>query len=88
VGSSCNVCREADPRRAAILCYRPDGSGEELFAHGPSERRGNGILAGHGGDGGRVLGRPVDVIVGWDGALYVSDDYSGRVDRITYRSSP
>jgi glucose/arabinose dehydrogenase len=34
VGSSCNVCLEQDPRRAAILRYRPDGSGEEIFATG------------------------------------------------------
>jgi glucose/arabinose dehydrogenase len=34
VGSSCNVCEEADPRRAAILRYRPDGSGEEIVAEG------------------------------------------------------
>ncbi len=34
VGSSCNVCLEVDPRRAALLRYRPDGSGQELFATG------------------------------------------------------
>jgi glucose/arabinose dehydrogenase len=35
VGSSCNVCREDDPdRRAAMLRFRPDGSGEETFATG------------------------------------------------------
>ncbi len=34
VGSSCNVCREQDPRRAAILRYEADGSGERLFASG------------------------------------------------------
>jgi glucose/arabinose dehydrogenase len=34
VGSSCNVCDEADPRRAAILRYNPDGSGEEIYARG------------------------------------------------------
>ncbi|MEE9278840.1 MAG: PQQ-dependent sugar dehydrogenase [Myxococcota bacterium] len=34
VGSSCNVCEEEDPRRAAILRYRADGSGEELYATG------------------------------------------------------
>ncbi len=34
IGSSCNVCREEDPRRAAIVRYRPDGSGEEIFARG------------------------------------------------------
>lgn len=34
VGSSCNVCIEKDKRRAAILRFRPDGSGEEIFAEG------------------------------------------------------
>jgi glucose/arabinose dehydrogenase len=34
VGSSCNVCQEVDPRRAALLRYRPDGSGEEIYATG------------------------------------------------------
>jgi glucose/arabinose dehydrogenase len=34
VGSSCNVCMEPDPRRAALLRYRPDGSGEEIHATG------------------------------------------------------
>ncbi len=34
VGSSCNVCLEKDPRRAAILRFRPDGSGAEIYATG------------------------------------------------------
>jgi glucose/arabinose dehydrogenase len=34
VGSSCNVCVEDDPRRAAMLRMRPDGSGAEVFATG------------------------------------------------------
>jgi glucose/arabinose dehydrogenase len=34
VGSSCNVCAEEDARRAAILRYNPDGSGEGIFASG------------------------------------------------------
>lgn len=34
VGSSCNVCVEEDPRRAAILRYALDGTGEELYATG------------------------------------------------------
>jgi glucose/arabinose dehydrogenase len=34
VGSSCNVCRERDKRRAAVVRYRADGSGEEIFASG------------------------------------------------------
>ena len=34
VGSSCNICEESDPRRAAILRFNPDGSGYERFAWG------------------------------------------------------
>lgn len=34
VGSSCNVCIEEDKRRAAMLRYQIDGSGEELYATG------------------------------------------------------
>lgn len=34
VGSSCNVCEEKDPRRAAILRFNPDGTGAEIFARG------------------------------------------------------
>jgi glucose/arabinose dehydrogenase len=34
VGSSCNLCDEPDPRRAAITRYRLDGSGERPFATG------------------------------------------------------
>lgn len=34
VGSSCNVCEEDDPRRAAIWRYNADGSGGEPFAVG------------------------------------------------------
>lgn len=34
IGSSCNVCIEADERRAAILRLRPDGSGVEIYARG------------------------------------------------------
>ena len=33
---------------------------------------------------GKVLGRPVDVLVMPDGALLVSDDHAGVVYRITY----
>jgi glucose/arabinose dehydrogenase len=36
--------------------------------------------------GQKAEGRPVDVIVGPDGSLYVSDDRSGMIYRITYRS--
>ena len=34
VGSSCNVCLEEDPRRAAILRFRPDGSEGQIYATG------------------------------------------------------
>ena len=34
VGSSCDTCREQDRRRAAIVRYNVDGSGERLFATG------------------------------------------------------
>lgn len=34
VGSSCNVCEERDPRRAAILRFNPDGTHPEIFASG------------------------------------------------------
>ncbi len=34
VGSSCNVCEEKDQRRAAIVRYNLDGTGEEIFASG------------------------------------------------------
>lgn len=34
IGSSCNLCDERDPRRAAVVRYRVDGTGETLFATG------------------------------------------------------
>jgi glucose/arabinose dehydrogenase len=34
VGSSCNVCEERDPRRAAILRFNPDGTRAEIYATG------------------------------------------------------
>lgn len=33
-GSTCNVCLETDPQRAAISRYRPDGSDYQLYATG------------------------------------------------------
>lgn len=215
VGSSCDICRERDPRRAAIVAHAPDGSGERLFASGlrnpvglafhpetgrlwttvnerdwrgggappdyvtevlegaaygwpdcfaergvfapdpefagdrrcaglrpptlelpahsaplglafytgrafPPAYRGNLFVALHGSRpglpaegykvirvtfaGGRpsgvedfitgwragddVRGRPVDVITGADGALYVSDDHGGRIYRVVFRGEP
>ncbi|HET8710292.1 MAG TPA: PQQ-dependent sugar dehydrogenase, partial [Spongiibacteraceae bacterium] len=37
---------------------------------------------------GKVIGRPVDVAEGPDGAIYVSDDYAGAVYRVAYAASP
>lgn len=34
VGSSCNVCIESNPLRAAIIRYNADGSGRQIFATG------------------------------------------------------
>jgi len=34
VGSSCNVCEESEPWRAAMLRFRPDGSEGRLYARG------------------------------------------------------
>ena len=34
IGSSCNVCEEADQRRAAVMVYKADGSGGRHFAAG------------------------------------------------------
>lgn len=34
VGSSCNACLEKDSRRAAMLRYAADGTGEEIYAAG------------------------------------------------------
>ena len=34
IGSSCNACEERDERRAAIMEYRPDGSGGRVYASG------------------------------------------------------
>lgn len=34
IGSTCDVCEERDPRRAVIMRYNIDGTGEERFATG------------------------------------------------------
>jgi glucose/arabinose dehydrogenase len=44
VGSSCNVCEEDHPYRAAVWRFRPDGSGAELVARGVRNAAG---LAAH-----------------------------------------
>lgn len=49
IGSSCNVCEERDPRRAAVVRYRPDGSDETIVAEGLRNAAG---LAVHPASGG------------------------------------
>jgi len=34
MGSSCNICVEEDKRRATVMRYNPDGTGEEIYASG------------------------------------------------------
>lgn len=34
--------------------------------------------------GGDIIGRPVDIAQGGDGELYISDDYSGTIYRVSY----
>lgn len=34
IGSSCNLCEEDDKRRAAVVKYNLDGTGEEIYAEG------------------------------------------------------
>jgi len=48
VGSSCNLCEERDPRRAAVIRYEPDGTGETIVAEGLRNAAG---LAVHSGTG-------------------------------------
>ena len=48
VGSSCNLCEESDPRRAAVTRYAPDGSGQTVVAKGLRNAAG---LAVHPGTG-------------------------------------
>jgi len=33
-GSSCNICIEKDPRRATVMEFNPDGSGQKILAKG------------------------------------------------------
>lgn len=46
------------------------------------------FLTGWVGPGGQVYGRPVQPLVGPDGALYVSDDDGGRIWRVRYLGDP
>lgn len=61
-----------DGYKVVALHWRPDGSIEQRD-----------FLTGFGkGYQGDIIGRPVDVAQGPDGAIYVSDDYSGVIYRV------
>jgi glucose/arabinose dehydrogenase len=61
-----------DGYKVVTLRWRDDGAIEESDFLTGFERDGN------------VIGRPVDVAVGGDGAIYVSDDYAGAIYRVAY----
>lgn len=65
---------EMDGYKVVSLHWQADGSIVEKD-----------FLSGFNSDDG-VLGRPVDVTEGDDGTIYVSDDYSGSIYKINYRS--
>ncbi|HEY0581578.1 MAG TPA: PQQ-dependent sugar dehydrogenase, partial [Chloroflexota bacterium] len=48
VGSSCNICDESDARRAAILRFAADGSGQQRLAYGLRNPVGLAIQPGSG----------------------------------------
>ncbi len=60
----------------------PDGYKLVSLHFGDSGVEERDFLTGFRHDG-RIIGRPVGVLQGTDGALYVSDDYAGAVYRIT-----
>jgi glucose/arabinose dehydrogenase len=63
---------KADGYKVVALHWRDDGSIDEKDFLTGFERRGD------------VIGRPVDVVEGTDGAIYVSDDYAGAIYRVAY----
>lgn len=93
VGAPCNICTVSDPF-ASITRVNISSGKREIIAKGIRNTVGfdwvNGTLwfTDNGRDwleeDGSVLGRPVDVLELDDGTLLVSDDFGGRVYRITY----
>jgi cytochrome c553 len=64
-----------DGYKVVSLHWRADGTIEERDFMTGFERDGD------------VIGRPVDVIEGPDGAFYVSDDYAGSIYRVTAKGA-
>jgi glucose/arabinose dehydrogenase len=61
-----------DGYKVVALRWREDGVIEESDFLTGFERKGD------------VIGRPVDIAVGTDGAVYVSDDYAGAIYRVAH----
>lgn len=66
---------EPDGYKVVSLHWQPDGSIQERD-----------FLSGFEA-GGDIIGRPVDVVEGSDGAIYISDDYAGAIYRVVYGSA-
>ncbi len=79
-------------RGDAFVALHGSGSGATLAGykvvrvrvHGGRPQAREDFVTGWVGRGGQVLGRPVQPLVGPDGALYVSDDHGGRIWRVRY----
>ena len=78
VGSSCDLCREETPERAAVLEFDLDGSNRRVFASGlrnatglalhPSTNDLWGVVNGHDREGSRLPPERIDIIR--DGGFY------------------
>ena len=78
VGSTCDVCREETPERAAVLEFDLDGSNRRVFASGlrnatglelhPSTNELWGVVNGHDREGSRLPPERIDIIR--DGGFY------------------
>ena len=78
VGSSCDLCREETPERAAVLEFDLDGSNRRVFASGlrnatglalhPSTNELWGVVNGHDREGSRLPPERIDIIR--DGGFY------------------
>lgn len=62
----------ADGYKVVALHWRDDGRIEQTDFLTGFEQSGN------------IIGRPVDIAEGPDGAIYISDDYAGAIYRVTY----
>lgn len=81
-GSSCNVCQEDDPRRAAVWQYAPAGTGGRPYTVGLRNAVGLALNPWTGEIWATHNGRD---LMGDDGSLLVSDDMGGIIYRIFWQ---